>query len=207
MWDVWLLDTNKFNTYAWYEQQLSERMIKAIHEMANSIPEENATVGDVVSSFDDDGNFIDRTSQLDLQTRKSNIKWIMPDESTEWLYRHLTDVTVKANEEYFNFDLVHIEPLQYTIYNEGGFYTKHIDTMWRDAGKYPRKLSFTIQLSDPSEYEGGDLLLYTEKEPFIAKKDKGAITFFPSFVMHEITPVTKGTRRSLVGWIRGPKWK
>jgi PKHD-type hydroxylase len=62
-------------------------------------------------------------------------------------------------------------------------------------------------LSDPEEYEGGELLLKTSAFPIKTLNKKGTIIFFPSYVLHEVTPVTKGTRKTLVGWVLGPNFK
>jgi len=64
-----------------------------------------------------------------------------------------------------------------------------------------------MQLTDPSEYEGGTLKLYLGRDGDSIPKEKGLITFFPSHILHECTPVTSGTRCTLVGWIHGPKFK
>lgn len=67
-----------------------------------------------------------------------------------------------------------------------------------------RKLSGTVQLSDPTEYEGGNLILCPEgPEPQYANKAKGGVILFRSHILHEVTPVTKGTRYSLVAWVNG----
>jgi PKHD-type hydroxylase len=112
-----------------------------------------------------------------------------------------------ANERFFKFELNRIESLQYTVYNEGQFYKEHMDMGYRNPNNAIRKLSFTMQLSDPSEYEGGDLVIKHGTTPDIARKTRGAITFFPSYIMHEVTPVTQGVRKSIVGWVTGPRWK
>jgi PKHD-type hydroxylase len=70
-----------------------------------------------------------------------------------------------------------------------------------------RKLSLTIQLSDPFSYNGGELHLFTGNEPTIIPKEQGKLISFPSYVLHEVTPVTKGERYSLVAWITGPQFK
>jgi PKHD-type hydroxylase len=62
-------------------------------------------------------------------------------------------------------------------------------------------------LSDPSEYDGGDLEIFTGTESVALEKKKGIIHAFPSYVMHRVTPVTRGTRRTLVVWIAGPKFR
>lgn len=87
----------------------------------------------------------------------------------------------------------------------GGHYDWHLDR--GGLGIAPRKLSAVIQLSDPNEYEGGDLQLYVGSEPTNIKKQKGLVVVFPSFVLHRVTPVTGGTRRSLVAWLSGPKFR
>jgi PKHD-type hydroxylase len=69
-------------------------------------------------------------------------------------------------------------------------------------------LSISVQLSDPSEYEGGDLQfsLYGDRT-VIAEKEQGTMVIFPSYMRHRVTPVTRGTRRSLVTWITGPPFR
>ena len=67
-----------------------------------------------------------------------------------------------------------------------------------------RKLSITVQLSDPSDYEGGDLQFLITREPVTAKREKGNAIVFPSFMIHQVKPVTKGVRYSLVCWCSGP---
>ena len=77
-----------------------------------------------------------------------------------------------------------------------------------DAGIYVnKKLSFVIQLSNSTDYEGGDLTLHLSDDPLVIPKKKGTICFFPSYVLHEVTKVTKGQRFSVVGWITGPQFK
>ena len=93
------------------------------------------------------------------------------------------------------------------LYNENDFYDMHVDHHYQGVGQYPRKLSFTMQLSEPSEYEGGDVMLITSQNPFAIPKERGTITFFPSYTLHEVKPITKGTRKALVGWIHGPRLK
>ena len=74
---------------------------------------------------------------------------------------------------------------------------------------HDRKLSVTIQLSDSNDYEGGDFVFdqeYQSPDPKALRK-KGTILVFPSPIRHAVKPVTKGTRKSLVAWVEGPKWK
>lgn len=143
--------------------------------------------------------------------RKSENSWIHPNSMTQWLFEKLSKYIFSVNEN-FGFDLHSLEALQFTIYDEtyDGNYSSHVD-QWPSAPSADshRKLSFSVQLTPPDLYEGGELKIYHETltDPNIACKDLGCINFFPSYVLHEVTPVTKGRRYCLVGWANGPKFK
>ena len=70
-----------------------------------------------------------------------------------------------------------------------------------------RKISISIQLSRPEDYDGGDLELMYGTEPQKLDRTRGAFIAFPSFMLHRVTPVTRGTRWSLVAWILGTRWR
>jgi len=144
----------------------------------------------------------------DDQIRMSKLCFINSnDEKTAWLYPRIANVINTLNDQFFQFDIDKIELLQFTEYDSkyNGFYTKHLDQINQGSGF--RKLSFTIQLSDESTYDGGNLNLWLGPTPDLAPKNQGSITIFPSYILHEVTPVTSGTRYSLVGWVWGPKFK
>jgi PKHD-type hydroxylase len=129
------------------------------------------------------------------------------DPNNRWIYERCTSVVHKVNEEYFKFDLEYIQDLQFTCYDEETpYYGKHIDTLYNYAGN-PRKLSFTIQLSKPENYDGGEMALYLGSKDIILDKNQGMSFFFPSSTLHEVKPVTTGIRYSLVGWVAGPRFK
>lgn len=140
------------------------------------------------------------------KVRKSKIVWLTPHDDLKWAYERIAAVIVNLNERFFNFDLFGItENLQFTIYESpGGKYDKHID---RNLDIPVRKLSFVLQLSDPKTYEGGTLDLWFSQQATKIKKEQGYAVLFPSYVLHGVTPVTKGTRYSLVAWVTGPAFK
>lgn len=151
--------------------------------------------------------FNDISSEMLLKDiRNSQISWITPNEETAWIYQKLTDATVFLNNNYFKFDLYGFnESLQFTKYiAPSGFYGAHIDKAY---GKPIRKLSIVIQLSDGDDYEGGDLNIKTQDKEKLMGKSIGKMIAFPSYVLHEVKPVTKGTRYSLVAWISGKPFK
>ena len=142
--------------------------------------------------------------------RICDIAWLESDEvesDFDWVYATLADAISRVNNEHFQFDLTHLTALQFTVYNGNNHsnYQKHLDL----GRQFPnRKLSFSVQLSDDAEYVGGDLRFhYIKNQPEVAPREKGKIIFFPSWVVHDVTPVTQGTRRSLVGWVNGPNFK
>ena len=110
------------------------------------------------------------------------------------------------NAQHFRFDLTGFgETLQLTNYDqsENGMYGWHQDY----GGGISRKLSMAVQLTDPAEYEGGNLQVMTAANPQNIRKQRGLIAIFPSYVLHQVTPVTQGSRQSLVAWVSGPAFK
>ena len=150
-------------------------------------------------------------------TRETNIKWISLDENSNWLFKKIIQCINETNVNNYGYILKFVEDIQFAEYTSQtkGFYSKHTDCGNRFGMENfvdIRKLSFSIQLSDLNDYEGGELKFYTGKKSIYAnkekgdtaKKDKGTIILFPSHVLHEVTPVTKGIRYSLVSWVQGP---
>ena len=138
--------------------------------------------------------------------RKSEIGWLSPEGEHRWLFDRIKDCINAVNSDWFRYNLIGFEGIQFTKYSGKGadFYSSHTDLKSTQIGTI-RKLSFSIQLSDPQTYDGGNVLLYESlTESATLKKDVGSITFFPSYTVHEVLPVTKGVRYSLVGWAHGP---
>lgn len=101
---------------------------------------------------------------------------------------------------YKNYVIEEAEDLQFATYNIGDFYGPHCDADENNK----RILSISVQLSKPSEYEGGDLCLHgIGGSPSPVTNEQGTVVIFPSNLLHEVEPVTKGTRYSLVQWFKG----
>ena len=141
------------------------------------------------------------------ELRSSEITWLTPDGEYGWLFDKISACMNAVNSDWFRYDLVGFEGIQFTKYlHKAGrtdFYSSHVDTL--SSNGTVRKLSFTIQLSDADSYGGGDVILYKsliDSAPL--SRAIGSISFFPSYTIHEVLPVTSGVRYSLVGWGRGP---
>tara|TARA_A100000172_G_scaffold67880_1_gene47607 strand:- start:20 stop:610 length:591 start_codon:yes stop_codon:yes gene_type:complete len=141
--------------------------------------------------------------------RKSKIAWLKDSYLREQLF-HSIDLFNKKN---WNYDLDGTELFQYGIYSGGGYYDWHIDQRPEIKNLYGqslvRKLSMTIWLNDPDEYEGGEFDIevdgpYKDLRYESLKLPKGSIIVFPSNSWHRVRPVTSGERKSLVGWFSGP---
>lgn len=171
--------------------------INKIIEIGDSLPKQKARVG------------ADFGEEALLEIRDSDVAWIPQQEDTTWIYDRLGWILRQINGEFYKFDIYgFVEDLQYTIYEEAneGHYTWHRDTGTGTGGP-PRKLSMVVQLTDPAEYEGGELELWTAANPEQLDKEKGLVAVFPGYVLHRVAPVTKGIRRSLVIWSCGPAFR
>jgi PKHD-type hydroxylase len=138
--------------------------------------------------------------------RRSQVSWLNNTTDTKWVFEKLADVASKMNAQHFRFDLTGFgEALQLTNYDqsEHGMYGWHQDF----GGGISRKLSMAVQLTDPAEYEGGNLQILTTGQAQNVRKQRGLIAIFPSYVLHQVTPVTQGSRQSLVTWVSGPAFK
>ena len=137
--------------------------------------------------------------------RESQVAWLYGAD-IEFAFRRVTDGILNVNSKFFNFDLFGLaEGFQFTRYDAPtGHYGMHIDKMLNGT---VRKLSLTIQLSSPEDYEGGELALQISKDADLMQKELGKMIVFPSYILHEVRPVTKGTRYSLVAWITGKPFK
>ncbi len=177
-----------------FDKAFSDTELQKIEEIQANYPFEAAVLAEEKDNID--------------HIRQSQIKWLRSvHQESHWIFMKFAQMAAEANAQMWGFDLTGmLEDLQYTVYPaDSGHYTWHMDI---DRGRAAqRKISVTMQLSDPSEYEGGDLELFTSSDVMRAPKEKGTVILFPSYFMHRVTPVTKGTRKSLVLWISGPPYR
>ena len=170
---------------------------------------------EIVNNFDDKTK-PGKTLSSNSNARKSDVflwdiwKINLTDLQKVIIYK-LKEIFIQENKRYqFDLDYSSIN-VQYTKYQEGGYYTWHTDDDVNDTHKLHqnvRKLSITAALNVGS-YEGGDLQLVInrQKDPRTMSIEFGDVVVFPSFTLHQITPITKGIRHSLVSWVSGPQWR
>ena len=215
----------------WYYTGLPDKVIDAIEEdlKLNLDPHlASSVVGHI--NLDTDKKNEESVTFINKRKRNALNAWVPAE---HWITGFLWHYVMMANRQNFLYDIEHVDrnSLQYTVYNEGHFYGWHNDgglpicyqpVSNGNQGSYDeqtqdflsttcekvRKLSFSLLLSDPETYEGGNFQLIDENEKtYIAPRQKGSIILFDSRARHRVTPVRKGTRKSIVGWTIGPRWK
>lgn len=189
--------TNK-SPIAYWEDFLTDQQINeilSVSEWENLTPAQIGTnIGGTVNS----------------EIRETDISWYRRNTKNTEIWEKLSHAATEVNRTFFRYDLTGFyEPAQLSYYNANkkSHYDWHVD--WDVANmRVPRKLSMVLQLNDPLNFEGGELQIKinSDKHESLELK-RGRAWFFPSFLLHQVTPVTKGERRSLVLWITGPEFK
>lgn len=137
-----------------------------------------------------------------------------PTNENLWFFEKMNSVIEQINENIYGFELYGYKSFQYTVYegSVGGKYDAHMDLIMTDDKPADlldtRKLSLSLILSEPEkDFTGGQFIIYEGENPTHIPTQKGTIIFFPSFMLHAVMPVLTGTRKSIVIWVEGPKFK
>lgn len=199
--------TNAFVTYPFifWDDWISEEELNSIESYCNNA---EITDGQVINT--------DGSLSTDLDIRISKVGLYRPDENNKWFFEKCLHIADRINNDFYNFDLTGFDYFQYTVYdNVGSKYDFHTDMSFGDnitpGMELTRKLSFVLFLSDKDkDYTGGDfeLLVNTKEKDVIRPEQKrGRIIAFPSFMLHRVSPILSGVRKSIVFWVQGPKFK
>lgn len=164
------------------------------------------------NTFDMTPGTINTDNGENTTVRKSNVAWINRNQDCEWFFSKIESAVNKINTRFFGFDIYHLRQMQYTLYNEeGSHYDWHWDMYYSGPfeGDTPmqRKVSAVLQLSNPEDYEGGELELSPGGLIKSIPKQRGYLSVFPGFIVHRVTPIISGERKTLVAWFSGPDWR
>lgn len=196
----YLLDQIRHDTlppYILYRGLLKPAECRLLIDMAERQGMHDATVGNAAKAVHAP------------KVRTSQVAWIDHDDETRWLYKRLEGAIKDARKNYYHFDLSGFwERIQLTRYEaaQGGHYSMHKDLAAGAASV--RKLSMVCLLSETQSFEGGCLKMFGA--PAHAQSvalAQGTVAVFPAWELHQVTPVTKGTRYSLVTWLSGPSFR
>ena len=218
---------NLENYYYYFRNGISPKLCDDIvkHFSSKLEPALVGTEPEIKKYKEADGKTKKQISKLIEKKRKSEVSF----SDDRWIYKEIQPFIKVANQRAnWNFDWDWTEQMQFTKYGLNQHYGWHCDSYDKPYGEEVpdgmkgkiRKLSASIILSDPEDYEGGDLEFdmrnsvdyefSNKRESKIVcqeLKNKGAIVVFPSFIWHRVTPVTKGERYSLVMWNLGQSWR
>lgn len=186
--------------YSYLNNAFSIKECQKIIEYGNNLGFRPATIG------------MDKDIKLNEQLRKSNVCFFNFNDETNWIFKKVSDTIMNLNNQFYGFKLNGFSEIQLTEYKfeEDGYYNWHLDTSFGKADPSNcglRKLSMSILLND--DFEGGHFQINEGDQnlPLTVSMKQGTAIAFPSFVAHKVTPVTCGTRYSLVIWVYGPKFK
>lgn len=189
---------NDPQNYYWFQAAFTKEELEKIYTEVGQLPFHKATI--IGASG---------TEETPDEIRSSSIKWIPKTPQWNWLYQRMMDYAKIANDAIWGFDLISApEQIQYTEYYDtaNGHYDWHQDI--GPGGPSHRKVSITVQLSEADDYEGGDLEIWQGGTSIhTGPRGAGNVIVFPSYMMHRVTKVTKGTRRSFVLWVGGQHYK
>lgn len=187
---AWPLVIDHVENWAWKQGLFTQEELDTIIEIGNSTELHKA------STYGEQSD----------KNRNSYVTFLFPNDITNWIFMRLAGAINEMNAQFFKFDLTGMEQgLQFTRYTAPGqHYDWHQDRGFLTA---TRKLSLSVQLSDPKDYKGGEFEMLFGRKPQKVVRDRGMTVFFPSYTVHRVKPVTQGTRYSLVAWISGPPFK
>ncbi len=196
------------NSAIWYKTSMPKKLIDIVRDDVNN-SEKNLKEANVFAG-------------VQHSIRDSRVDWLP---SYHWIVGLCYHYVLRANRENFLYDISGFdhESMQYTSYNEGEYYNWHVDAgldsyykpvennqenfVIRNSEEI-RKLSVIVQLSDPEEYEGGEVqLMGDDGSTFFLPKVRGTVIVFDSRMRHRVKKIASGHRQSLVGWVVGPRWK
>jgi PKHD-type hydroxylase len=157
--------------------------------------------------------FVNDSNGVSDTIRKSDAMLHSPNDNNLWIFEKLKSIAEFINDDFFRYDLTGFEFFQYAVYDGAGSnYNFHMDmAMGENIPEHlhqARKLSFSLVLSDTSEYQGGEFeIKMSEQSTLTVPQQLGRVIAFPSFMLHRVAPLKSGKRKSIVFWVLGPKFK
>ena len=181
----------------------------AVHAMSDAftIGECESIIAAVDQAPNDEALLVGQNKNLTL--RNAKLVWLDDIAGMAWVMDRLIALMRKSNRDQFDFDLQEFaESSQVAIYrsSDAGHFAWHSDIGGGPAsGK--RKLTLVLQLSNSETYEGGDLEFMPGAQVQTASRVQGCVSVFPSFTLHQVTPVVHGIRYAMTVWAHGPRFR
>ncbi len=212
----WIQPQGKYNqpSYVAYNGEMPEHFCPAGENWGAFTPAECQQIISLAAQYPEKIPTISGDGKGMVESDYRSVRvWYLPySQDLHWLWSKVINNVGQANQQYWNFDLYGIiEPMQLLCYdgsrvveNNKDHYDKHLDVGIIAPN---RKLTFSIQLTDPKEYDGAELNIYRHRNPEQIPTAQGSMILFPSYMLHEVTPITRGKRWALVCWVSGPQYR
>lgn len=184
--------------YAYWENFLTDEDMNFLLHHPSWDAQQDALVGQT-----NDGGSVNK------DIRRTKVGWLNFDQQNLHIWDKVSRVFAEVNSRFFHAHVTGCyEYMQMTAYygQENGKYDWHMDMCPQDT-LIPRKLAMVLMLSDSSEYEGGEFQIKVGEKNEVLETKKGRAWFMPSYILHRVTPVTKGVRKTAVVWAGGDQWK
>lgn len=146
---------------------------------------------------------VQKPDGLDPKIRDADVASLPVSPETIWVFERIHQL-VRAANNWWGFDITHLLSMEVLRYREAQHYVTHTDI---GPGFATRKISLSVQLSDPADYKGGDLELRWADKPERMHREQGSVIVFPSWTLHRVTPVKSGERRAMTAWVQGPAFR
>lgn len=212
----WIQPQGKYNqpSYVVYNAEIPEHFCPTGENWGAFTPEECQKIIALSKLYPEKPPTVSDHAQGKIRVDYRSVRlWYIPyNQDLHWLWTKIINNVVQSNQQYWNFDLYGIiESMQLLCYDattgDAGVkdhYDKHLD-----VGPIApnRKLTFSIQLSSSKDYDGAELKLYRHREAENIPTSQGTMILFPSYILHEVTPITRGKRWALVCWVSGPQFR
>jgi PKHD-type hydroxylase len=194
-----------FHPWCFWNDIFTDEELEKICQLMTSAPlEPGLTAKGLINEVSDINNY-----------RTSHVNFHGINDSNSWIFERINNIVEHVNNNFYNFDLNGYNSFQYGEYRaeDRGHYNWHLDSYIGQLSSNQfeqRKLSLTLLLNDPEkDFSGGDFQfnLSEENSAVTVGLKKGTIIIFPSFLIHRVTEVTSGIRKSLVAWVVGPNFR
>lgn len=171
-----------------FNRGFSDAEIFSITQLAEGLQLQDGTAGGIVNP----------------EYRRQKITWLSLNDDSAWIYEKVAKMIHEANSTLWGFSLDGMrEDFQFGRYGEDDFYGWHLDMGSKPNERGFRKISVVVQLSPSEKFEGGEFNLLTSKDITHVQMDRGDVIIFPSYMLHQVRPISKGERYSLVLWAHG----
>jgi len=195
--------------YVYLHNAFSEEQLKTIESYGDKLIAEDASV---INQRDTNQKNKKKIKSFSKEVRDSKVAWINIDPAINWFFDEYFARVTRLNNDFYRFDLFGFSLFQYTLYDTiGAKYDDHMDLIMGPIhnSHLIRKLSTVLFLQDKSEYEGGEFNIFSSvsRDKITVEQKRGTLICFPSWMIHQVTPITAGSRKSIVAWVEGPMFK